>query len=267
MQRTSSNPCRPQSPEATQDLTRRKAQRLKGPASSAGWRQLTETPAVPGDTEENESQWPRRYTDAVQRYDGLDLCSQEAVAAVIEGLQEWGRLVPQRSVGSGALPEPANKWGLGAERCVLRAFHSHLVAVGQPLLAARIRSEMADLLQTAESLDECYLRLPPDRHAEKRLVVTARIQTKALVKLLSAIRLDFSRPAEGASTPRRKRGAPRRQDPVQDRRLMAEWAQVRGKAGMTRKEFCAMKKISLRSFIRAQDRFRKQSAERADDPV
>ena len=46
---------------------------------------------------------------------------------------------------------------------------------------------------------------------------------------------------------------------------MAEWAQVRGKAGMTRKEFCAMKRISLRSFIRAQDRFRKQSAERADD--
>ena len=220
-----------------------------------------------GDTEEHESPWSRRYRDAAKGYAGLDLCSQEAVTAVIEGLQEWGRLVPQRSVSSGGLPEPANKWGLGAERCVLRAIHSHLVAVDEPLLAARIRSEMADLLQTAESLDECCLRMPPDRHAERRLVATARIQTKALVKLLSAIRVDTRRPAKGAPAPRRRRGAPRRQDPVQDQRLMAEWAQVRGKAGMTRKEFCAMKRISLRSFIRAQDRFRKQSAERADDPA
>ena len=261
MQRISRSPGRSQSAEATHGLVRRKALRLNVPASSVDPQQLTEGDVASGEVEESESAWSRRYTDAVQRYEGLDFSSQEAVAAVMDGLQEWLRLVPQRSVGSGGLPEPANKWGVGAERCMLRALHSHLVAVGQPLLAARIHSEMADLLQTAESLDECYLRLPPDRHAVKRLVASARIQTKALVKLLSAIRLDSSRPADGASAHRRKRGAPRRQDPVRDRRLMEEWARVRGKAGMSRKEFCAMKKISLRSFIQAQDRHRKQSIE------
>lgn len=243
------------------------SRRLKGSPSSAGGPRLTAMPAAPADAEQSESVWSRRYTEAVQRYEGLDLCSQEAVSAVIEGLQEWVRIVPQRSVDSGGLPELANKWGLGAERCVLRALHSHLVAVGQPLLAARIHSETADLLQTAESLDECCMRLPSERHAVKRLVATARIQTKAIVKLLSVFRLDSSFPAGGMPASRPRRGAPRRHDPIQDRRLMAEWAQVRGKAGMTRKEFCVMKGISLRSFIRAQDRFRKQSAKRADDPA
>ena len=256
-----------QSPETVQGLIRRKARALKDATHPSSRRQLTDTPGASEDAQESESLWSRRYTEAAQRYQGLDLCSQEASAAVIHGLQQWARLVPQRSVDSGEIPEPANKWGLGAERCVLRALQSHLVAVGQPLLAARIHSEMADLLQTAESLDECCLRLPPDQHAEKRLVATARIQTKALVKLLSVIQFDFSCPSEGKAAPRRRRGAPRRQDPVRDRRLMAEWAQVRGKAGMTRKEFCAMKSISLRTFIQTQDRFRKQSAERAGDPV
>jgi len=191
----------------------------------------------------------------------MDLCSQETVAAVIEGLQEWLRLVPQRSTDCRGVPEPANKWGLGAERCVLRALHSHLVAVGQPLIAARIRSEMADLLQTAESLDECHLEGDPDPHAVRRLVASARIQTKALIKLLSAIRTAPVYAAPGDGVPRRRRGHPRRQDPAQDRRLVEEWHQVRGRAGMTRKEFCAAKGITLQAFIRVQDRVRKQTAQ------
>jgi hypothetical protein len=134
------------------------------------------------------------------------------------------------------------------------------VAVGEPLIAARIRSEMADLLQTAESLDECHLDGDPDQHAVRRLVASARIQTKALVKLLSAIRIA---PVHAAvdGLPRRRRGHPRRQDPAQDRRLMEEWHQVRGRAGMTRKEFCRLKAISFKDFVQAQDRFRKRVAQ------
>lgn len=218
---------------------------------------------------QGESAWSRRYTNAAKRYAGLDLCSKAAAGAVIEGLREWAGLVPQRSVGADGKPEPANTWGLGAERSVLRAIHSHLVAVGQPLLAARIRSEMADLLQTAEALDECYVRQPPDPHSEARLVATARIQTKALVKLLSAIRLECSHAAEGDRAPPRKRGAPCRHDPAKDRRLMEQWAQVRGRAGMTRKEFCALKRISLslQELVQAQDRLRKRSTGKAGDFV
>jgi len=220
-----------------------------------------------GRPSQGESEWSRRYTNAVKRYERLDLCSEEAVDAVIEGLRGWTRLLPQCAIGASGTPEPANKWGLGAERCVLRALHSHLVALGQPLLAARIRSEMADLLQTAEALDECYLQHPPDPHSKKRLVATARVQAKALVKLLSAIQVECSQRADGEPTLRRKRGAPRRHDPVKDRRLMEEWAQVRGKAGMTRKEFCALKRISLQKFVQAQDRLRKRSTEKAGDPA
>ena len=216
---------------------------------------------------QGESEWSRRYTTAAKRYEGLDLCSKEAVNAVIGGLQEWARLLPQRSIGASGTPEPANKWGLGAERSVLRALHSRLVAVGQPLLAARIRSEIADLLQTAEELDERYLRQSPDPHSEKRLVATARIQTKALVKLLSAIQIKCGCPADDKAAPRRKRGAPRRHDPVKDRRLMEAWAQVRGKAGMTRKEFCRLKNISLQELVQAQDRLRKRATEKAGDPA
>ena len=267
MQMTPSGPHHSQSQETLQDVIRRKVRSLKEAPHPSGRRRLTDTPMAPEDGQEVESPWSRRYRDAARRYQGFDICSLEASAAVIDGLQEWARLVPQRSVGSGGMPEPANKWGLGAERCMLRALQSHLVAVGQPLLAARIHSEMAALLQTAKSLDECCVRVPPDRHAEKRLVATIRIQTKALVKLLSLIQLEPGGSAEGKSAPRRRRGAQRRHDPVRDRRLMAEWEKVRGKAGMTRKEFCAMKSISLRTFIQTQDRFRKQSAERADDPV
>ncbi len=42
---------------------------------------------------------------------------------------------------------------------------------------------------------------------------------------------------------------------------MEDWTHVRGKAGMTRKEFCASKGIAFQAFIQAQDRFRKQTAQ------
>jgi hypothetical protein len=184
----------------------------------------------------------------------------------MDGLQAWARLLPQRSVTAGGTPEPVNKWGLGPERCVLRALNSHLVAIGQPLLAARINSEMADLLETTESLEACCQQLPPNPHGEQRLVATARIQTKALAKLLAAIQFECDRTPDADITPRRKRGHPRCQDPARDRRLMEEWAQVRGRAGTTRKEFCATKDISFLEFIQAQDRFRKQTAQSAQNP-
>ena len=211
------------------------------------------------DSKDDDPAWSRRYTEAAGRYEGLDLGSRDAVKAVIEGLSEWVRLVPQRSIAADGTPESANKWGLGAERCVLRAINSQLVAVGQTSVATRIRSEMADLLETAESLDECCMQTLPNPHAEKRLVATAHIQTKAMITLLSNLAADGAR--SSARTVGRRRGAPCRRNPAQDRRLMEEWAQVRGKAGMTRKEFCTAKGIPLRSFIQAQDRFRKQTAQ------
>jgi hypothetical protein len=210
-----------------------------------------------------EAEWSRRYTEAARQYERLDLSAPEAMKAVIDGLLAWDKLLPQRSVAANGTPQPANTWGLGAERCVLRALNSHLVAIGEPLLAARIRSEMADLLQTAEALDECCMQAIPDPHAEKRLVATARIQTKALIELLLAVRGQCGRRTNGDSRPRRKRGHPPSQAPGKDRQLMDEWAAVRGRAGMSRKEFCATKGISFRAFIQAQDRLRKQASQSA----
>ena len=57
--------------------------------------------------------------------------------------------------------------------------------------------------------------------------------------------------------PKSKRGAPKRRDPAKDEALLHEWANVRGTAGMTRKEFCVMKGITVQAFVQAQDRFRK----------
>ncbi|MFB3893602.1 MAG: hypothetical protein ACE15C_16435 [Phycisphaerae bacterium] len=60
--------------------------------------------------------------------------------------------------------------------------------------------------------------------------------------------------------PPRSHGAPRQYSTTQDRKLMEEWAQKRGKAGLTRKEFCEGKMITVGQFIQAQDRQRKQRA-------
>ncbi len=261
MRHASSSPRQSQPPELIQDLIRRRAQRIL-----FNLREPTGTPSASPDPPieaESEAAWSLRYTEAAKRYEGLDLCSQEAIDAIVGGLQAWVSITPQRSFAADGTPEPANKWGLGAERCVLRALQSHLVAVGHSLLAARINSEMADLIQTAESLDECCMQALPDPHAEKRLVATARIQTKALVKLLAAVQLECSRYVTNDTPSGRKRGHPPSQAPGRDHRLMEEWAQVRGKAGTTRKEFCAAKGISLQAFIQAQDRFRKQTAQSA----
>jgi len=142
-----------------------------------------------------EAEWSRRYMEAGHRYVGLNLGQQEAVHAVIAGLEEWSRLIPQRSVCEDGLPELANKWSLGVERGVLRAFHSHLVANGQPLLAARIDAEMEELHRTADMLDTCCMKKRPGSITERRLVVTARVQVLALVNLLSAVRLEIGKTA------------------------------------------------------------------------
>ena len=214
-----------------------------------------------------ESVWSQRYNEAASRYAGLNFCSPEAIAAVIAGLDAWGQLLPQRSFKTDGTPEPANRWGLGAERCVLRALQSHLVAVSQSLLAARIHSEIADLIQTAKSLDKCCFQCPPDPHAEKRLVATARIQTMALVQLLSTIQTECARtPAHVAAAPRRKRGHPPKQSAGGDRLLMKAWAKAKGKVGMSRKEFCAANGIAIKTFICAQDRCRKQEATTSQGP-
>jgi len=65
--------------------------------------------------------------------------------------------------------------------------------------------------------------------------------------------------------PGRPRGAPRRHDPAKDRKLIEAWVLARGKAGLSRKEFCAEKGITLSQFVQAQDRHRKQmvAAQRA----
>jgi len=60
--------------------------------------------------------------------------------------------------------------------------------------------------------------------------------------------------------PTKMRGAPRQHDPAKDRKIMQEWAQARGKAGLTRKEFCDKKGITMLMFVQAQDRHRKQIA-------
>jgi len=64
--------------------------------------------------------------------------------------------------------------------------------------------------------------------------------------------------------PGRPRGAVRRYDPAKDRKLMKAWAIARGKAGLSRKEFCKKKGIALRAFVRAQDRHRKQMVAAAE---
>ena len=132
--------------------------------------------------------WSRRYMEVARRYEGLDLDRQEAVHAVIDGLEEWLQLVPQRSARADGTPEPANTWGLGAEQGVLRAFTSHLVAIGKPLLADRISAELEALLHTTGELDACCAKQLPGSAEEDRLAATARLQIKSLVNTLSLMR-------------------------------------------------------------------------------
>jgi len=132
--------------------------------------------------------WSRRYMAVARRYVGLDLDKPEAVRAVIDGLEEWSRMVPQRAVRTDGTPEPVNTWGLGAELGILRAFTSHLVAVGKPLLADRINAELDALLHTAGELDACCAKQPPGSAEEDRLAATARIQIKSLTNTLSLMR-------------------------------------------------------------------------------
>lgn len=227
--------------------------------------------AVPGGSPDHgpppPAPWSDRYLAALDRYEKLaDICSVESRKAVAEGLLGWAKITPQQGIGCDGSPAPVNKWGLGAERGVIRAIVSRLVATGQRDIADRVRSELADLMQTAAALDDACLTAPFDSVAVKRLAGTARIEAKALAQLLATIQFADPPPVIACvlgkptdQSPVRKRGAPRRQDPKSDRQLMDEWQRASGKGGMTRKEFCQSKGIALKTFVRAQDRVRKQA--------
>ena len=212
-----------------------------------------------------EAEWSRRYFQFTERYMRLDFATPEAVEAVIEGLQAWADMLPQRSRSPGGPPHAANAWGLGAEETVLRAFISHLAVNNKSVASERIRLEFDDLLRTASSLDECCMRETPDPRAEARLVATARMQVKALIKLLTTVRRKRRFQAD-EDRPRRKRSAPSSPASLEDHRLVKEWESVKGKAGMCRKEFCARKGVSVDELIRAMDRVRKQNAKAKRQP-
>ncbi len=203
--------------------------------------------------------WHQRYIQAVERYESLDLYSPEAFQAVAKGLIEWAGLLPLRSWRRVGRPAPANKWGLGAERCMTRALHSCLVEQGDAAVAARIGSEMADLLATVESLDLCCTSDTADGYAEKRLIGTARIQAKALAQLLRRL-ATRGRPKKHRKAAKAGRYIPAADTTLQDRKLLEQWEQARGHGGITRKEFCTKKGISLQNLIRTQDRHRKRLA-------
>ncbi|MCG3180468.1 MAG: hypothetical protein BIFFINMI_02829 [Phycisphaerae bacterium] len=220
---------------------------------------------APGHSSPPSAPWSDRYLAALGRYENLDVYSDESLNAVADGLMEWAKMTPQQGLGCDGHPAPVNKWGLGAERGVIRAIVSRLVASGQRDIADRVRSELADLMQTAAALDEACLNSSSDPAAVERLAGTARMEAKLLAKLLGTIHFVDSvpviacvlgKPTAPASS--KKRGAPRRQDPKSDRQLMDDWKRARGKGGMSRKEFCQSKGIALKTFVRAQDRVRKQ---------
>jgi len=211
--------------------------------------------------------WSQRYMLALERYEKLDVRSRQAVVAVVEGLRDWAALVPQRAARFDGTSMPVNKWSLGAERTVIHAICSHLVMIGKEAVAARIGAELANLLETVESLDRCCQEIPRDEEAEARLAGTARIQARALAQLLANVHTDsgaFSSSTGPATKPIHRRGAPKRQDIQQDQQLLDEWSRIRGVDGMTRKEFCVAKQITLRAFIQAQDRVRKHASQAAE---
>jgi hypothetical protein len=144
--------------------------------------------AVPAATQPNEA-WSDRYLAAVARYKVLEPYSPEALAAVAAGLTDWADGLPYRSCKSSGRPVLANRWGLGAERSVIRGLRSFLVSKGCESLAARIGSEMADLLETARELDCACRATPHDAMAENRLVGTAQLQVQTFAHFLRGIDL------------------------------------------------------------------------------
>ncbi len=157
--------------------------------------------------EQQNAAWSDRYLAALERYKSLDPHSQDALAAVTAGLLDWAAGLPYRGDEPNGRPVLANRWGLGAERCIIRGLRSHLVATGRKPLAKRIGSEMADLLETARSLDGVCLAAQPDLKAEKRLIGTAQIQANAFARFLLEIGLEqrptMVRPGSAARGPRR----------------------------------------------------------------
>ena len=131
--------------------------------------------------------WSVRYLAAMEEYASLEVYSPQAVKAVIGGLTKYAQMLPQRSVNSNGEPEDANKWGLGAERSLLRPLVTHMIAHGHGALAERIQAEMKDLLATAKTIDTYCWQNPPDPVAQKRVVVTAKAQVKSLVELLKLV--------------------------------------------------------------------------------
>jgi hypothetical protein len=157
--------------------------------------------------EQQNAAWSDRYLAALERYKSLDPHSQEALTAVAGGLLDWAVGLPYRGYKPNGRQVSANRWGLGAERCVIRGLRSCLVTKGRRSLADRIGSEMADLIETARSLDCVCLAAQPDPKAEKRLAGTAQIQANTFARFLLGIGLErrptMGRPGSAARGPQR----------------------------------------------------------------
>lgn len=139
---------------------------------------------------------------------------------------------------------------------MIRAINSYLTQRGENATVGRLQAEMGDLLDTVEALDSCCMAPCRDADAIDRLVRTARIQASLLAGFLERI------PTH--DLPKALRRAPRSKtkaavsSSARDADWMAEWRKARGVGGMTRKEFCRQRGISLEQFLRAQDRHRKR---------
>jgi hypothetical protein len=175
---------------------------------------------------------------------------------------EWAALVPQRDRMPDGTPTPANKWGLKPEATAIRSLVVYLELSGQGQ-ARWLRNEMEALRQTAKELDGCCAVVALDHASVVRLSKVAVEQATVLASLLRRVARRLPAETEGRADacarrlPPRKRGAPTRRSLGDDLRLVRAWEHVRGKAGMTRKQFCANQGVSIAEFIRAQDNARK----------
>jgi len=129
-----------------------------------------------------------------------------------------------------------------------------------------VRIERA-LRETAKELDACCASAAIERASVERLSKVAVEQATVLACLLRRVGRRLPSETDGRSdscagrgrlrVPAHRRGAPTRRSLRDGLRLIQAWRRVRGKAGMTRKEFCKRQGVSMEEFIHAQDNVRK----------
>lgn len=201
----------------------------------------------------SEEPWARRHLAALLHYETLDPSSDEAVEALAAGLGDWCGLLPQQGVMADGSAARANEWGLGAEWHFGRQVCIALRHAGLGHFAETILLELDALTVTAAELDGCFQRIPVDQAEVDRVVATARLQVRSLVRLVYGVLA-----ARNGSFRSKRSGRPKRIVAAHDERLMARWREVGGRGGKTRKDFCRDEGITIPQFLKVQDRCRKR---------